>query len=286
VAAAAVLQRRPYGLAGPSANRPLHVAGLGRQGCPQGAAGRQQQHHFHHRYRTDNAREKFDMKYDDAVAEGKEIIAKLEAVERDQGDQQLRLGELAHKVDTKYREQTLAKFAKDIGTVKCTLERYRNVYRAWEGKLAPGPKSVSYAVLRELQKHPAREQIIRERPSLTKREAHEEMRKHNEGASKNKQKEKQNGKDQWRRDNEKWFRDLAKAANEAARVAGIVDPDDEEQLNKLLAAVEPNLLKRVRDAGELLVQVAERFAELRKKADEEEASAQACPKATSLAEAA
>jgi hypothetical protein len=215
------------------------------------------------------------IKYDDAVAEGKEIIANIEAAQRDQ----LRLGELAHEVHTKYGDRTLANFAKEIGISKCTLERYRNVYRAYEGKLAPGPISVSYAVLRELQKHPERDQIIRAQPHLTKREAREVMLKF-KGTPKNKQK--QNEKDQWLRDNQKWFRDLVKAANEATRVAGIVDLDDNEQLNKLLGAVNPDSLKYVRDGGQMLLRVANRLAELLG-VDAEEASAQAHPKATAHA---
>jgi hypothetical protein len=205
------------------------------------------------------------IKYNDAVTEGKEIIANLEAAE----SKQLRLGELADKLEPKYGDRTLAKFADEIGVAKCTLERHRNVYRAYDGKLAPGPISVSYAVLRELQKHPEREQIIQAKPYLTKREAREEMLKF-KGTPKNKQK--QNEKDQWLRDNQKWFRGLLNAADEAARVAGIVDLDDDEQLNKLLRAVNPDSLKYVRAGGQMLVKVADRLAELLE-VDTEEASA-------------
>jgi hypothetical protein len=214
------------------------------------------------------------IKYNDAVAEGKKIIARIEAAERGQ----LRLGELAAKVETKYGDRTLAKFAAELGIAKCTLERYRNVYRAYEGKLAPGPTSVfSYAALRELQKHPKRDQIIQAQPHLTKREAREKMLEF-KGTPKNKQKE----KDQWLRDNQKWFRDFVKAGNEAARVAGIVDLDDDEQLNKLLPAVNPDSLKYVQDGGRMLLRVANRLAELLA-VDAEEASAQAHPKATAHA---
>ena len=73
--------------------------------------------------------------YDDAVAEGKEIVAKVEAAERGW----LRLGELADQIEPKYKDRTQAKLAAEIGVAKCTLDRYRTVYRSWEGKLAPGP---------------------------------------------------------------------------------------------------------------------------------------------------
>jgi primosomal protein N'' len=43
--------------------------------------------------------------------------------------------------------------------------------------LAPGPISPSYAVLRELAKHPDREQLVQANPNITKREAREIMRK-------------------------------------------------------------------------------------------------------------
>jgi hypothetical protein len=109
--------------------------------------------------------------YDKAVREGKEIILKIEAAERGQ----LRLGELADKLEPKYKDRTLAKFAAEIGIAKCTLDRYRTVYRAWEGKLAPGPNLVSYAVSRELATHPDRAEIIKSASNLTKQEAHRLM---------------------------------------------------------------------------------------------------------------
>jgi hypothetical protein len=212
--------------------------------------------------------------YDAAVAEGKKILANMQAAERDQ----LRLGELAAKVKTKYDDQTLLKFAKELGIANCTLERYRNVYRAWQGKLAPGPISVSYAVLRELQTHPERERIIRERPDLTKREAREEMRKYKP------KKKKQNDKDQWLRDKKRWFRALVGAASEAARVAESVDPYDDEQLRKLLPAVDPGLLGQVHNVGLLLTDLAARLTELLG-ADADQTSARAHPEATAHAAA-
>ena len=87
--------------------------------------------------------------FDDAVSEGKEIVAQIEVAERGQ----LRLGELADRLEPRYKDRTLAKFAAEIGVAKCTLDRYRTVYRAWAEKLAPGPNLVSYAVLRELATH-------------------------------------------------------------------------------------------------------------------------------------
>jgi hypothetical protein len=77
-----------------------------------------------------------------------------------------------------------------------------------------------------------------------------------------KEKQQQEQEDEWLRDNRRWFRDLVAAANEASRVAGMMDLDDEEQLNKLLPAVNPGSLMYVRGAGRMLFRVANRLAEL------------------------
>src|SRR6516164_11519371 len=205
--------------------------------------------------------------YDEAVDEAKGIVAKIDDAERGQ----LRLGELAHKLDKKYGDRTLAKFAAEIGVAKCTLDRYQTVYRAWEGKLAPGPISTSYAVLRELQTHPDRAQIIRKNPNLTKREAHERMREL-KGAAKTKQEQEQEQEDEWLKHDRKWFKDLVAIAIEAARAAGVLDEYTPEQLDKLRQAVDPKLLMYVRGGGRMLFRVANRLAELLGE-DLEEASA-------------
>jgi hypothetical protein len=171
--------------------------------------------------------------YDKAVREGKEIVLEIEAAERGQ----LRLGELADKLEPKYNDRTLAKFAAEIGVAKCTLERYRTVYRAWEGKLAPGPNLVSYAVLRELATHPDREQIISTNQNLTKREAHSLMRGHTYDE---KVKAQQEQEDDWLKHNRRWFKELCTIANDASRAAAVVDQcTTPEQQHGLLKAVEP-----------------------------------------------
>jgi hypothetical protein len=134
--------------------------------------------------------------YDEAVTEGREILAQINGAERGQ----LRLGELADRLEPKYRDRTLAKFAAELGIAKCTLERYRTVYRAWQGILAPGA-NISYAVLRELATHPEREEIIRKHPNLTKREAHDLMRKQKN--SRNNEKD-----EDWLKHCRAWFKRL------------------------------------------------------------------------------
>ena len=203
--------------------------------------------------------------FDEAVREGKEILAQIDQAERGQ----FRLGALAHQVKTKYNDRSLARFAKEIGIAKCTLERYRTVYRAWEGKLAPGPISTSYAVLRELATRPEREQIISKYPDLTKRDAHDKMRKLKGNAKKKQQEEQEN---EWLKHDRKWFKDLVAIASEASRVAGMLDEYTPEQLDKLPQAIDPELLMCVRGSGRMLSRVANRLANLLG-VDEEEASA-------------
>jgi hypothetical protein len=193
--------------------------------------------------------------YDEAVLEGQEILKQIDAAERGQ----LRLGELADKLQTIYGDRTLSKFAVDLGVAKCTLDRYRTVYRAWEGKLAPGPISVPYSVLRELATHPDRERIIRDDPQITKREAHDKMRKLKGTA---KEKQQQDQEDEWLRDKRRWFSDLVAVANEASRVAGVVDECTPEQLENLLQAVDPGSLMYVRGGGRRLFKLANHLAEL------------------------
>jgi hypothetical protein len=62
--------------------------------------------------------------------------------------EQMRLGELADKLEPRYGDRTVAKFAAEIGIAACTLKRCLSVYRAWKGIEAPAP--LSYAVLQEL----------------------------------------------------------------------------------------------------------------------------------------
>ena len=169
-----------------------------------------------------------------------------------------RLGQLADQVKTDYGDRTLAKFARAIGKSPSCVKRYRDVYRAFPEIGAPERQLSSYSVRKELATHPKREQIIRDNPNLTRREAQDLMRRHR-GTEKEKQKQDQ--EDEWLRDNRRWFNDLVAVANEASRVAGMVDLDDAEQLDKLLQAVDPGSLMYVRAGGRMLFRVANRMAE-------------------------
>src|SRR5262245_52841077 len=104
--------------------------------------------------------------YDDkAIAKGKRLAPTLKS-----GDAaEMGLGELSDRLQPKYGDKTLERFAEAIGLPVARLNRCRSVYRAYRDKdiKAPAPK---FAVLQALQGHPLRDEIIKERPNLTKRE--------------------------------------------------------------------------------------------------------------------
>jgi excisionase family DNA binding protein len=201
------------------------------------------------------------IRYEDAVSQGKELVSELEAVA---ARNQLQLGELADRVETKYKDRTLARFAKDIGVVECTLKRYRDVYRAWKSTniCAPGRKSFPpYAVLRELETHPDKEKIIQEHPNITKREAHSLKRQQSYIA---KEKREQEQEERWLKHNRGWFKELVTLAGEVMRTVAAVNVDERtpEQQEGLCQVIDPNLLRRVRASGSVLVKTADRLAAL------------------------
>jgi len=110
-----------------------------------------------------------EIDFNKAVAEGKKIVTTaLKAHE-------IRLGELADRVEPKYGDKTLAKFAIAIGLSVATVSRCRSVYRAWKKIKIKGPSPKS-GVLHALATHPAKEEIIKTNPKLTVREARTLMR--------------------------------------------------------------------------------------------------------------
>jgi hypothetical protein len=113
--------------------------------------------------------------------------------------------------------------------------------------------------LRELATHPEREQIIRNKPNLTKRDAHKLMRDN----AKNKKGRRDKGDDDWQKQNQRWFRDLCALANDAQRAAeidmGNLTP---EQQSGLAQVVEPDLLQLIRAAGDALITLTDRLEAL------------------------
>jgi hypothetical protein len=207
---------------------------------------------------TDTSASSKVIPYEDAVAEGKKIVAEIEDT-TSRG--QLRLGELADKVETKYGDRTQAKFAAEIGVAPCTLKRYRTVYRDWKGAAisAPGRFSVPYSVLRELQTHPDRAEIIRKEPNITKREAHSLMRKLKGVEEEQQQEEQENG---WRKDNRRWFRELYNHTLDVSRMVGMARDLPPEKQRELLQVVEPLMLMNMGGYGRMLVDFVDRFEAL------------------------
>jgi hypothetical protein len=205
--------------------------------------------------------------FDDAVAEGKAILAKIEDAQRGQ----LRLGELAHKiVHPTYGDRTLAKFAKELGIAPCTLKRYRDVYRAWEGKIS-APGRLSYAVLRELATHDDREQIIRDNPNMSKREAQELMRRYRRAAKGEAEETAEAAKaDDWLKNNKKWFAKVVALANDATDAAAFMDQCTDEQQDRLLKVVEPGQLDYIRRGGKMLVKLADYLEAALQEGEDEE----------------
>ena len=89
---------------------------------------------------TDTSEPTAQIAWNDAVDEGKRILAKIDEAERSQLEAergQLGLGELADKVQPKYGQQTLAKFAEVLGVKASKLEGCRRVWRKWDGDGKP-----------------------------------------------------------------------------------------------------------------------------------------------------
>jgi hypothetical protein len=211
------------------------------------------------------------IEYNVAVREGKQILEHT-----DSG--QLRLGELADKIQPIYGEKTLTKFAKAIGIAPCTAGRYRSVYRAW--KSAPEPQCIPkfFSVAKELEAHPERFQIIRDNPNITKREARQQMRQWNgelanasaqvvvndDGAVDpryqvtNNHRELVTGNDYLEREMQRWFNQVYDHANTAVADAAFLGrrftPD---QIQAIRQAVEPRLLEKLRAGGRALIDIAD-----------------------------
>ena len=195
-----------------------------------------------------------------AVIEGKEILAKIEEAKRGQ----LRLGELADQLETQYGERTLAKFAKELDIAPCTLARYRDVYRDWDGAGIRTPGRVSYAVLRELAPHaskPECQEAIRANPNITERTA-QDLKRKLDSAGKEKAQETKEAADaaEALRETKKWFGDLVIDANKIRGLADVTEHcTTDEQWCRLLDNVERQQLADIRRTGNTLVRLADQL---------------------------
>ncbi len=106
-----------------------------------------------------------EIDYDEAVRRGRVIMHEMR-------DYQLELGELAHQLEPRYGDETLAQFAADIGVDYETLKTYSTTYRAWRNE--PGHRP-SFSVMRTLNRHPHKYQIYQESPTTSVQDAKEEI---------------------------------------------------------------------------------------------------------------
>jgi hypothetical protein len=172
------------------------------------------------------------MPWDEAVAEGQALVKEKNQAER---RIQMRLGELAERVEKKYADRTIFNLAEKIGISDCTLHRYHSVYMAWDGMgiVAPGP--VSYSVLKELKDQHDREKLVNDKPHMTRRDAEQLVR---ERGGKNTKKK----SGDWKRDEiRRWLRRFCSFVNDVAHTAEQMQ-HDEEMARALLEAWEPKLL--------------------------------------------
>jgi hypothetical protein len=100
--------------------------------------------------------------YDDAVARVKESDQKYQWI----------LGEIASKLEPKYGENTLERFAEEIGRNYNTLRNYMTTYRAWKDEL---DRPRFFSVAQELAILPSekKKEVLQEKPDITFNEARE-----------------------------------------------------------------------------------------------------------------
>jgi hypothetical protein len=184
--------------------------------------------------------------YDAAVAEGRRIVADIEG-------RRMRLGQLADQVATGYGDESLKRFAVEIGIKAVSLERCRSVFRAWKGKKAPAPKS--YSVAQELQAYPDRFELLKNNPDMSKREARKlrgERREDDSGPQ--------------RKNAKRWFRDVVRRAvqvladtkfsDDTKFLDGDISPELRRDLREIIDFTQ---LPTLQKAGELLQEEGERL---------------------------
>jgi hypothetical protein len=219
----------------------------------------------------------------DAVREGREILA------RDRADK-LRLGELADKIEPKYGDRTMAKFAEALGINKSTLNHYRTTYRAWK-IVPPAAKSTPYAVLEVLATIDDRVAVITAEPNMSKRraEVHRVVKddpKRDEilsdpdltcttkaralmagGA------ERRSG--DFSKDRQRYLKDVCNSQEELRKKATEGLEATDEQLDDLAQIAGELTLKNLRADAKVVVALAEVLLERRRQLEDQEAEAQA-----------
>jgi hypothetical protein len=188
-----------------------------------------------------------EITWEDAVAEGKRLVAEGKQMIATADRNDWRLAELADQVGTQYGENSLAKFATEIGLANCTIKRRRTTYRNWKEILKSDPGLLlSYSVARELEKHPERERLIKDNPKMTKREAGALMRAYRSKPES---------------ETQRWWRDLILRVGKATADESVLNGD--QQI--LLKVVQPQLLSTLREAGQAWINLADSLEKLFKK---------------------
>jgi len=224
--------------------------------------------------------------FEAAVRECKAIRARIEGRNEDTERDHFRIGEIADKVEkTKYGDRTYAKLAERSNIAYSCLKRYLSVYRAWKGTPfgAPGPQSVSYSVLRELAALPEvaglpnREQIIRDNPDITKREA-EQLRRERKGtASSSAQQQAQSSGEQqgaFLKDKRGYLKDVCNLAEKLCKKAEEGLAAEDEQLDDMAQVAGELTLMNFRADCKTGVALADLLLERRRQLEEKDEQAE------------
>jgi hypothetical protein len=201
------------------------------------------------------------IEFSKAVAEGKEILEQI-----NQGE--LRLGELADKIEPKYGDRTMAKFADALGIAECTLDRHRKTYRDWKPILAPGAKIAPYAVLRELAPYadnPECQNLV-QNPNTTKREALHLKRKLQGKVQETK---KAAVEAHWAKNRRKWCKELVIASQNIGRAVDFAlnECTDDEGCRALLKVIDPLQSMNVRANCRSMIKLLDLFEALSNEPD-------------------
>jgi hypothetical protein len=204
--------------------------------------------------------------FDAGVDEAKKILANIGKVS-DAGH--LRIGEIADKLETKYGDRTLAKFAKAIGKSPSCVKRWLSVYRAYKNTQigAARPQlQIPYSVLRELQDVPDREQLILDNPKMTMRDA-EQLRRARNGtvaSSSTKQQEKE-PQGSFRTDKRRYLKEVCTSQEAVRKKAEEALQEDDEQLDEMAQVAGKLTLENARADARTVIALIEDLLERRKR---------------------
>jgi hypothetical protein len=130
-------------------------------------------------------------------------------------------------------------------------------------------------VLRELQTHPDREQIIQQNPNITKRAAHDLKRKQERAA---KEKHEEEEEDDWRKHNRRWFKELYTNGQIVSRMIRLMDDLTPEKQRDLLQVIDKEMLMSLGGLGRRLVKFVDQFGALIEEAEQAEPEEVSAPK--------